>query len=126
MTAAGNFRERVTFRRLASAGQTTPSDATDEYGNPIDALGNSEGTFADHLPVWADMLEATGREKLAGGAMDAPRMATVRVRASAATRGLTTADVLRARGQDWNIRGIAEIGRKGEILELMVEAGVAI
>lgn len=108
---AGQLRDRVTFRRQAAA--------DDGYGNTV------SGAFADHLTVWADVLERTGGEKLAGGAVMTTRMATIRVRRSPDTLGLTAADVVLARGETWNIRSIAAVWRDNDLLEFACEAGVA-
>lgn len=108
---AGRMRDRVTFRRRA---------ATDDgYGNV------QSGAWADLLTVWADMLERLGGERLAAGALEAPRMATVRVRRSTETEGVTEADMLRARGQDWAILSIAAVGRDNALLEMTCQAQVA-
>ncbi|MGZ9812660.1 phage head closure protein [Pseudoroseicyclus sp. H15] len=109
---AGRLRDRVQFQRQA-AGE-------DEYGNvqtgPWEDLGGK---------IWADMLERLGGEKLAAGAIHAPRTATIRVRKSSFTSGITEGDAIAARGETWNIRSIAEVGRKGELLEMTCEAEVA-
>ncbi|SHI90963.1 head-tail adaptor protein [Wenxinia saemankumensis] len=108
--AAGHYRDRVTIERQA--------EEPDEFGNV-------SGAWSAHLTLWADVLERTGGEKLAGGAIEAGRLATVRLRSSSASRGITAADRLVARGDTWNIRSIANVGRKGDVLELLCEAGVA-
>lgn len=110
MAEAGKFRERVTFQRLVAG--------ADDYGNTVNA-------WADHLTVWADVLERLGKEKLAAGAVESSRMATVRVRRSAASLGLTEADRVQMRGRAWNVRSIAAVGRKNELLEMLCEVGVA-
>lgn len=126
MASAGKLRERVTFQRKTSPDRTTPSDQTDPFGNPIDGFGNSTGEFADHLTVWADIRETTGKEMVASGAVESTRTATIRVRYSQATEGIVAADRLVARGAIWNIRsGPVRIGRKAVVLEFLCEAGVA-
>lgn len=107
---AGKLRERVVFQRQVIAD---------------DGHGNDLASWSDHLTVWADMLERLGGEKIAAGKLESSRLATVRVRSFTETRGLTEADRLMARGRAWNIRSIAAVGRKGEMLELLCEAGVA-
>lgn len=107
---AGNLNERVTFQR-GVAGD--------------DGYGNATVAWTDHLTVWADMLEVLGRETVATGRVEAARPATVRVRRSADSLGLTAADRLVCRGQVWNIRSIAAVSRDRAMLDILVEAGVA-
>ena len=107
---AGNLRERVTFQRA-----TTGDDG---YGNVITG-------WADLVTVWADVRETLGRERVEAGRIEAAATATVRVRASAVTRGLTAADRLVARGWTWNIRSVVPIGNKRAALDILVERGVA-
>ncbi|MHA7870590.1 MAG: head-tail adaptor protein [Salipiger thiooxidans] len=124
--SAGRFRDRVEFQRKTSSGQTAPSDATDEYGNPIDDMGNSTGEFAHHLTIRADIRETPGRERIANGAVESTRTATIRVRACAATAAITPADRLLARGEIWNIRsGPIRVKQTPRILEFLCETGVA-
>ncbi len=111
MARAGHLRERVTFRRYAQV--------DDGYGNVV------SGAPADVVTVWADVLERTGQEKLAAGALEAARLATLRVRSSTETRALTEADFVVARGVQWNIRSIAAVGRKGDLLDMLCETGGA-
>lgn len=112
MARAGKFRERVTFRRQAAA--------NDGYGNTV------SGSYADLLTVWADVLERLGGERLASGAIEAPRSATIRVRGSSESRAVTEADIVVARGLVWNIRSIAQVGRDGAVLEMTCETAVAV
>jgi len=122
---SGKFREKITFQRRGSDGQTTPSDATDEFGNPIDDYGNSEGEFEDFLTVWGDVMERLGGEKVRAGLVQSEQLATIRVRRSTATLGITEADRIIARGQPWNIRSIAEVGNAKRTLDFLCEGGVA-
>ncbi len=113
--SAGKLRERVYFERLNSS--------SDEYGNQSDGWVQ----FPDEgSKYWADIRERTGKETLEAGSINAPRFATVRIRKCLATSGLTEADRLIARGRTWNIRSIAQPDQKGKMLELLVEAGVAV
>lgn len=111
MTSAGNMRDRVTVQRQTAA--------TDDYGNARSA------PWVPILTVWADMMERPGAERIASGAIEASRMATVRVRRSDAAAAVTAADRLVARGQVWNIRSIAAIGKDRALIEWTVETGVA-
>lgn len=110
MVRAGDLRDRITIQRLVAG--------ADDYGNQVDA-------WADHLTVWADMREMLGRETVSAGRIESARTATIRVRRSIDTLGITAADRVMARGAVWNIRSIVAIGRTNELLEMLCEAGVA-
>lgn len=107
---AGALRDRVTFQRLVAG---------------LDAYGNAVSSWADHLTVWADVLESPGREAVAAGRVEAARTATMRVRRSSASLGLTAADRVVVRGRTWNIRSIGDVGRDRVLLEMLIEVGVA-
>lgn len=107
---AGSLRDRVTFQRATSG--------DDGYGNAITA-------WADHLTVWSNVRETLGKERVDAGRVEASRTATIRVRQSSDTLGLTEADRVTVRGQAWNIRSIAAVGNDGAMLDILVEAGVA-
>lgn len=104
------MRDRVTFQRLMQG--------SDVYGNTVDG-------WEDHLTVWADMLESPGREAVSAGRIEAARSATMRVRRSSETLGVTEADRVFVRGRTWNIRSIGDVGRDRTMLEMVIEAGVA-
>lgn len=107
---AGKMRERVTFQRV-----TTGDDG---YGNVVTG-------WVDHLTVWADMRETTGKERVDAGRVEDSNTATLRIRASAASRALTAADRVTARGETWNIRSIVETSNKRRMLDVLIERGVA-
>ena len=107
---SGSLRDRITVQRLV--------DGADDYGNTVDA-------WADHLTVWADVMERLGGEKMRAGVPQSERMATIRFRRSTAAAGVTEADRIVCRGQVWNIRSIAAVGNKNAMLEAACEAGVA-
>lgn len=109
--AAGRLRDRITIQRAI------PGE--DGYGNTVSG-------WVDHLTVWADVLERLGAERIQSGAIEAPRMATIRVRASTASRQITEADRISMRGVFWNIRSIAAVGRDGAMIEMLCEAQVAV
>ncbi len=110
MQGAGNLNQIVTFQRAVPW--------ADDYGNTVNA-------WADHLSVWADVRETTGKERVDAGRVAEARTATVRIRRSLASLGLTTADRMTYNGGIWNIRSIAEVGRDRAMLDLLVEIGVA-
>tara|TARA_R110002049_G_scaffold18947_1_gene71796 strand:- start:1308 stop:1640 length:333 start_codon:yes stop_codon:yes gene_type:complete len=107
---AGQLRHRVTFNRQ--------SEDTDEYGNV-------KGAFEMLFTVWGNVRETTGKERVEAGSIENNRTATIRVRKSTQTAGLTEADQAVARGETWNIRGIANVGISDAMLDLLCEAGVA-
>ena len=107
---SGTLRERLTFQR-AVAGD--------------DGYGNVTTGWADHLTVWADVRETLGRERIEAGRIEAASTATVRIRASAATRALTAADRAVVRGATWNIRSIVPVMNDRALLDVMLERGVA-
>jgi SPP1 family predicted phage head-tail adaptor len=81
--------------------------------------------WADHLTVWADVLETPGREAVAAGRVEASRTATMRIRRSSQSLGLSAADRVLVRGRVWNIRSIGDVGRDRVLLEMVIEVGVA-
>lgn len=110
MNGAGRLRHRVTFNR-----QTQVDDG----------YGNVTGEFAPLFTVWGNVRETTGKERVAAGAVENNRTATIRVRKSSQTTGLTEADQAVSRGETWNIRGIANVGIDDAMLDILVEAGAA-
>ena len=107
---AGDLRDRVTIQRAT---------------NSDDGFGNTISGWSDLLTVWANVRETPGKEIVAAGRIEASRTATIRVRASSQSRGVTAADRVQARGQVWNIRSVAAVGDGRELIEFLCEAGVA-
>lgn len=93
-----------------------------------DGYGNQQGGFAGtaYLTCWADFLEKTGNERIAAGRIEASRLGTLRVRSAAETLAVAMDDKVTVRGADWNIRSVAAMGRDGEMLEFVLETGVAL
>ena len=116
MARAGNFRARVRIERQGSAG------TLDAYGNPSAAAWETLGHF------WGDLREATGKERLAAGRLEAPADARLRLRDLPETRAITPADrVVDGRGRVWKITGgpVDPDGRRRQI-EFTLEAGGAV
>ena len=110
MQRAGNLNRLVTFqRRVAGA----------------DDFGNVTNGWANLLTVWADVRETLGKEAVEAGRVEASRTATVRIRRSTGSTALTAEDRMSYNGALWNIRSIAEVSRDREMLDLLVEYGVA-
>ena len=70
------------------------------------------------------MVERSGREALRSGEVKSSRMATLTLRKSADTSGLTEGDRVTARGATWNIRSISQVDRAGAWLEMVIEGPV--
>ena len=107
---AGRYRARAELQRMAST---------------IDAYGNTTGNWSALATRSAHILERLGKEEIQGGAISDVRSATMRVRADSITRGLTAADRVSSRGQIWAIRSIAQVDAQDNVLELLIERGVA-
>ena len=110
MARAGLFRDRVTFQRMAST--------TDVYGN-------TTGDWSDHATRYAHLIERLGQEDIEQGALQDVAVATMRVRADAITKAITTADRVVSRGIYWAIISIMQVSSKGDLLEMRLEKGIA-
>ena len=110
MARAGLFRDRVTFQRMAST--------TDVYGN-------TTGDWSDHANRYAHIIERLGQEDIEQGALQDVAVATMRVRADAITKAITTADRVVSRGIYWAITSIMQVSSKGDLLEMRLEKGIA-
>lgn len=115
MARAGKYRDRVEVQRESDTG------ALDAYGNPAGQSWGTLGTF------WGDLRETPGRERIAAGRLEAPATATLRLRRSPESLGITAADRVLARGQVWAITGapVDPDGRRAEV-ELTLERGGAV
>lgn len=111
MARAGQLRERVTFERNAAGS--------------IDAYGNVYSGWSTLATRWGDIRERTGKEGIEGGALTDTGMATLRVRKDSTTGTVTAADRVSARGITWAIKNVIQTDRKGELLEMLLEKGVA-
>ena len=104
------FRDRVTFQRMAST--------TDVYGN-------TTGDWSDHANRYAHIIERLGQEDIEQGALRDVAVATMRVRADAITKAITTADRVVSREIYWAITLIMQVSSKGDLLEMRLEKGIA-
>ena len=109
--AAGKYLDRIVVRR--------PAVTDDGFSAEVPS------TPSDILTVWADMLETTGRERIAAGGIGAVRKATIRVRQTPDTLAIEPTDLIFARGAVWSIDGFARIGRRSDILEITCTTGQA-
>lgn len=107
----GGLRDRVTVERQASG--------TDDYGNPMQAW-STLGTY------WGDVRIATGKERIASGAVEATALATIRLRNSTEARAILASDRMVTRDHTWNITTEPVVmGRRREFIEFTCETGVA-
>jgi len=104
----GKLRHRVKFQR-----QTEDKDK----------FGNVRQDWADHLTVWGNLRETVGKERIGSGAVENMRTATLRVRSSTAAREISEADRVIARGETWDIKGIANADDAGRVLDMLLQAG---
>lgn len=111
MAKAGNLRERITFERNAEGA--------------IDAYGNVYSGWATLATRYGDLRERTGKEAITGGVLSDNGAATLRVRKDSTTETVTAADRVSARGITWAIKNVIQIDRKGTMLEMLLEKGVA-
>lgn len=114
---AGKLDTRITFQRL--------TDGDDGYGNVITGWADLEVSPGVPMKLWANIRETPGKEAVAAGRIEASRTATIRIRASSQSRGVTAADRIIAREKIWNIRSVAAVGDGRELIEFLCEAGVA-
>lgn len=110
MARSGLFRDRITFQRMAST---------------ADAYGNLTGAWADHASRSADFRERLGKEAIEGGALQDVGLVTMRLRSDSVTQAITVSDRVFARSQIWAIRSIMQADASGEVLEMLLEKGVA-
>ncbi len=108
---AGKLRHRVQFLRQGP-------EVDDGYGNVVTA-------FEPLFTVWGNVRETTGKERVDAGSVEGIRTATIRVRKSAATMGLTGADQAVARGETWNLSAPSNIGDNDAYLDILATAGGA-
>lgn len=108
---SGRLRHRVQFLRQNP-------EADDGYGNVVTE-------FEPLFTVWGNVRETTGKERVDAGSVEAIRTATIRVRKSAQTMGLTGADQAVARGETWNLSGPSNVGESDAYLDILATAGGA-
>ncbi|WP_373047182.1 phage head closure protein [Vulgatibacter sp.] len=106
--AAGRLDRRIVIERSAET-------ELDEYGHPKPGAG---ARWVEHAAVWAEVKETAARERTASPQVLAKRAATITIRWRS---DVTTHMRVAYGGSHWNIRGLAEIGRR-EGLQLAVEA----
>lgn len=112
MAKAGVLREKAVFKQLV-AGQ-------------IDQYGNTYTGWAERVTRMVDLIERVGREAIEGGALSDVVQATLRLRKDSATSQIRTADMVTVRGHDWAVKSVVQLDRKGTMLDILVERGVAL
>ena len=111
MARAGLFRERVTFQRMAST--------TDDYGNVTAA------SWSNIVSRNAELTERAGFQNDEQGALQDVAIARMKVRSDTQIKAVTIADRVSARNTLWAIKSISTATPKGDILEFVLEKGVA-
>lgn len=107
----GALRDQVTFQRLT--------------GTARDAVGNvTDGTWTAIATVWGQLKPGSGRENFESARLESAVMASLVVRATTTTRGITGADRVLIDGVPYNIRAVTNEDRRGRFLTMMVERGV--
>lgn len=107
---AGSLRDRVTFQRASRMS---------------DGQGGGRRQWLPLFTVWGALREERGTERLEQGRIAAPFGATLRVRVSTDTAGITTADRAEIGGILYDIRAIAQPDRRNRAFEMTLERGVA-
>lgn len=108
---AGRLNRLVEFQRLDST--------SDEYGN------TTSGTFSTLLTTKGQFSPMRADERLEGGRMASREFGTLKIRSSAAARGIRTDDRVLIGGTTYQIKGISNPDQRDRFLEITLEAGVA-
>lgn len=109
---AGAFRDRVLFQRQ--------DNATDPLGNV------TSGAWLDLFPeINCKLTVKKGSEREEAGRLESAVTSVIRVRISANTRLVTTADRAVVNGEAHQIRWITDPTRRNRYLEMGIERGVA-
>lgn len=109
---AGALRERFAFSKRAAVD---------------DGLGNEQGEWLIQFTVWAKRLTLKGGETVLANRLAGRAPAIITIRSSTQTREIT-ADwrcVDARSGEEFNIRAV-QPGPKRDVIELLVETGVAV
>jgi head-tail adaptor len=110
---AGRMREKLLFQ--------SPANIPDEYGN-------EQTAWADEFTTAAELIPLKGGEPVLAARLTGVQPYIIRIRGSAAARGITTAwRAIDARNQNriFNIRSVANTDQKNAWLDIMAEDGVA-
>ena len=90
-----------------------------------DFYENITGDWSDHARRYAHLMERLGQEDIEQGALKDVAVATMRVRADAITKAITTADRVVSRGIYWAITSIMQVSSKDDLLEMRLEKVIA-
>jgi SPP1 family predicted phage head-tail adaptor len=93
---AGSLDRRITLRRAVTR--------TDEFGAAIE-------TWNDIGTVWASMVQVSNQEQFAAQQVGAETVLRFQIRFSTRVRELSPRDRLIFAGREYNITGVAMIGR---------------
>jgi SPP1 family predicted phage head-tail adaptor len=108
---AGRMDQRVTFRAL----DTTP-----------DGMGGTVRGWSVGFKRWGQLVLAAGREAREAGRTQTENMATLAVRRDSLTTTVTTAWSVVIAGEAYNIRSIDATVRRGGMIEMVLQRGVAV
>lgn len=111
MANAGRFREKAVFERLTS--------------NAVDDYGNTYSGWSELITRNVDLIERLGKEAIQGGELSDVVPATMRFRKDSVSETINHADRVTVRGSIWAIKSVMQVDRKGTILEMLIERGVA-
>lgn len=109
-TRAGRMRDRVTFQR---------------FSRTSDGGGGYTQSWTDIVTVWGQLDLERGRERVAADRVESDLAGILRVRSSTEVEAVTTADRVSVLGEYYQIRSIANVDRKADYIEMVVERGVA-
>lgn len=110
MARAGQFRDRVTFQQSVDV---------------PDGGGGVAITWQTVAVVWGHYMPQRGRERVAAGRMEAAVEGVLHVRGSPETSAITAAHRAVIDGAAYNIRSVTNPDRRGQIIEMTIEEGVA-
>ena len=101
-------------------------DGDSDYKINNNVVGLLSRHFSLEYPQHREFFkERLIKGELSGGVLQDLAVATLRVRADAITKAITAADRVVARSLTWAIRSIIQVIAKGDVLEMVIEKGVA-
>ena len=111
MARAGQFRDRVTFQVQVEV---------------PDGGGGVALTWQTVAEVWGRYMPERGRERVAAGRLEASVEGVLHVRGSPDTAAITPGHRAVIGGVSCNIRSVTNPDRRGHIIEMTIEEGVAV
>ena len=96
-----------------------------EPNKTSDRFGNERIGFVFAGERWVDLVERSAREISEAGAPRDTSEATLRVIQDNFTKRVDSLWFVEVRGERWSITGIKTLGKRGRVLEMTVEKGIA-